>query len=163
MLGICTLFLLGCEVDIPEQQNQPPENVIPKQVEESPSNNQQVPERKTVYADIDLEAKTIIYQGKTFTPEIVDTPETRRKGLMNRESLENNTGMLFVFEHEAVYPFWMKNTLIPLTMVWIAEDGKIIDQQDAVPCKQADCPNYVPAGKAKYVLEVNMGELEWPF
>ena len=189
LLGICTLFLLGCEDFVEEQENQvtrgegnkvmreqggkgerEEENVIasPKDEAISEITSSQAPrddikERKTVYADIDLEAQTITYQEKIFQLEIADTFASRRTGLMNRTSLEPGKGMLFIFEKEGVYPFWMKNTLIPLTMVWIAEDGQVVDQQDAIPCRQETCPNYVPAGEAKYVLEVNMGELEWPF
>jgi uncharacterized membrane protein (UPF0127 family) len=55
----------------------------------------------------------------TISVEIADTPTERQTGLMNRKSMDKNSGMLFIFEQDGVYPFWMKNTLIPLDMIWI--------------------------------------------
>ncbi|MBL7055570.1 DUF192 domain-containing protein [Candidatus Woesearchaeota archaeon] len=89
--------------------------------------------------------------------EIVDEPEERMKGLMFRESLGKQEGMLFIFESEDYYPFWMKNTLIPLDMMWISDDKTIIDIQTAVPCEEDPCPSYYPVGDSRYVLEVNAG------
>ena len=86
--------------------------------------------------------------------EIADDDSERAKGLMFRESLEDNSGMLFVFEDEDYYGFWMKNTLIPLDMIFISEDLRIIDIRYAVPCED-ECTNYIPKEKAKYILEVN--------
>jgi uncharacterized membrane protein (UPF0127 family) len=65
--------------------------------------------------------------------------------------------MLFVFEKEALYPFWMKNTLIPLDMIWIDVQGKVIDIQTANPCTTDTCQDYIPSAKALYVLELNAG------
>ncbi len=101
--------------------------------------------------------KKVCFSEKCVEVEIVDTPETRMQGLMFRESLGDGEGMLFIFEEENIYPFWMKNTLIPLDMIWISQDTKIIDIKTAVPCEIDPCPNYSPSGKALYVLEVNAG------
>ena len=66
--------------------------------------------------------------------------------------------MLFVFEKEDVYQFWMKDTLIPLDMIWIDEGGKIVFiKENAEPCESEPCESFVPDGKAKYVLEINGG------
>jgi uncharacterized membrane protein (UPF0127 family) len=65
--------------------------------------------------------------------------------------------MLFIFEEERIYPFWMKNTLIPLDMIWIDKNGKIIDIQIAEPCTQDPCRSYTPSGSGLYVLELNAG------
>lgn len=93
-----------------------------------------------------------------FKVEVVKTPQERAQGLMNRESLEKNTGMLFIFESENIYPFWMKNTLIPLDIIWIDSNKKIVHIGSNVPpCKSDPCPSYNPNKAAIYVLEINTG------
>ena len=87
--------------------------------------------------------------------EIADSPEERAAGLMFRKSLGKNKGMLFVFPDSAVRNFWMKNTLIPLDMVFIAENMTIVKIHRAVPCSSEPCPLYNSGKSAKYVLEVN--------
>lgn len=106
---------------------------------------------------------TILSENTTsFTPpifiEIADDPFEQTKGLMYRSSLEWNNGMLFAFENEEIRSFWMKNTLIPLDMVFIDKDLKIVDIiENAQPCKTNNCPSHVSNQPAKYVLEVNAG------
>jgi len=77
---------------------------------------------------------------------------------MSRESLEPNQGMLFIFEKEGEYPFWMKNTLIPLDIIWInGEKNVVFVSQNTQPCLEDPCPTIEPNEKAKYVLEINGG------
>ena len=90
-----------------------------------------------------------------FDIEIAETPEQRQIWLMHREYLPEKSGMLFVFQQSSPYGFWMKNTLIPLDMIWIDQDQKIIDIQQAVPCTADPCPSYKPSWPALYVLELN--------
>lgn len=92
-----------------------------------------------------------------FQVEVADTDSERQVWLMYRDSLVSQSGMLFVFYSSYPHGFWMKNTLIPLDMIWIDEDKKIVDIQTAVPCDADPCPSYVPSGSAKYVLEINAG------
>jgi len=93
-----------------------------------------------------------------FDVEIADTAKEREIGLMNREHLAKNSGMLFVFEKEDIYNFWMKNTLIPLDIIWIDGNNKIIFiKENAEPCKIEQCETFEPKQKAKYVLEINGG------
>ncbi|MEK6861976.1 MAG: DUF192 domain-containing protein [Nanoarchaeota archaeon] len=97
----------------------------------------------------------VIINKNIIKVEVADTPEERSHGLMFRESLCDNCGMLFVFENEDYHNFWMKNTVIPLDMIFISEDNKIIDIIQAEPCKEDPCQVYKPKEKAKYILEVN--------
>jgi len=90
-----------------------------------------------------------------LTVEIAESDSEIRKGLMHRESLAEDNGMLFIFKEDGYYPFWMKNTLIPLDMLFINSSMHIVDLIHAVPCEEDQCPNYVPKQKARYVLEVN--------
>ena len=92
--------------------------------------------------------------------EIADDNAEMEKGLMFREKLNENEGMLFVFGEEALHAFWMKNTLIPLDIIFIDENFDIIDIKHAVPCKAEPCELYKPSKPAKYVLEVNEGFAE---
>lgn len=92
--------------------------------------------------------------------EIADTPDTRTQWLMFRTEIGQNNGMLFVFEKEDIYSFWMKNTLIPLDMVWIDANNIIVDIQTATPCTSDPCPTYTPSGSSLYVLEINAKRAE---
>ena len=87
--------------------------------------------------------------------EIADDNEKRIRGLMFREKLNENEGMLFIFGDESYQTFWMKNTLIPLDIIFIDKDFKIINIERAVPCKQEPCALYRSAKPAEYILEVN--------
>lgn len=89
--------------------------------------------------------------------EVARTPEERSRGLMQRESLPLTSGMLFVFEEENVYGFWMKNTLIPLDAIWLDGNGGVVDVITMYPCQKDPCKVYTPAGSALMVLEINAG------
>ena len=87
--------------------------------------------------------------------EVADTQEKMERGLMFRERLGENKGMFFAFEHEGTYAFWMKNTLIPLDIIFISGDFKILEIFHAEPCAEEPCKSYQTTKYAKYVLEVN--------
>ncbi len=89
--------------------------------------------------------------------ELAYTDETRMKGLMFRDSLAAEAGMLFIFPYMDRHSFWMKNTLISLDIIWLNERKEIVYFTTAVPCTSDPCTSYVPMQKAKYVLEVNEG------
>lgn len=96
-----------------------------------------------------------------FEVEVAKTEAQRDRGLMNREELGRDKGMFFVFDKEGIYPFWMKNTLIPLDIIWADSNGKIVFiSQNVQPCKSLICSSVYPNVKAKYVLEVNAGICE---
>jgi uncharacterized membrane protein (UPF0127 family) len=86
--------------------------------------------------------------------EIADDEAEQRRGLMERTELDENAGMLFVFDREAPRSFWMRNTLIPLSIAYIASDGRIVDIQDMQPLDETSHPSAEPA---QYALEVNQG------
>ena len=100
---------------------------------------------------------SVCFQEHCIDVEVAATYEKRQYWLMNRTHMDQNKWMLFIFEKEAIYPFWMKNTLIPLDMIWINKNGKIIDIQTAEPCTQDPCRSYTPSGSWLYVLELNAG------
>lgn len=86
--------------------------------------------------------------------EVASTPQDRQIGLMHRRSMPENHGMVFIFERPGLWGMWMKNTLIPLSAAFIAEDGRILNIEDMEP-ETEDSHN--ARGPAKYVLEVNQG------
>ena len=105
-----------------------------------------------------LEKGQICFGQKCFQVELAQTPEQREYGLMNRSYLDANAGMLFIFDKQGIYPFWMKNTLIPLDIIWIDNSGKVVFiKENAQPCTNFLCPNIIPTSSAKYVLELNAG------
>lgn len=88
--------------------------------------------------------------------EIADSAEERKKGLSERKDIDG--GMLFIFEQEGIYPFWMNDTHVPLSIAFIDRDRKITSIQDMSPL----CKNrlYVPPSLILYALEVEMGWFE---
>ena len=109
----------------------------------------------------DLEIKEVCFEENCFQVEIADTDEKRERGLMFREELCSDCGMLFVYDEEIKSKFWMKNTLIPLDIIWLDSDLKVIHVANAVPCVTEECELYGPSSeKSPYVLEVNSGGSE---
>jgi uncharacterized membrane protein (UPF0127 family) len=93
--------------------------------------------------------------------EVADTESERSKGLMDRETMEANKGMLFIFENDSFSGFWMKNTLISLDMIFIDNDEKIVYiEHEAQPCEEDPCRVYSPGVTYRYVVEVNGGWVE---
>lgn len=86
--------------------------------------------------------------------EVADTPESRSMGLSRRPSLPEGSGMLFIFVVDQQGPFWMKDTLIPLSIAFIAADGRILEIQDMAPMTEE---LHRPAQSYRYALEVNQG------
>lgn len=107
-----------------------------------------------------LTLTTVNGQSVHVTAEVADTDEERSLGLMNRTSLPENHGMLFVFDHESRVSFWMKNTLIPLDILYINQNGIVVDVQTMQPCTTEKCTTYPSAQKAMYALELNAGFAE---
>ena len=97
----------------------------------------------------------------TLSLEVADTAAKQMRGLMYRTELRPHTGMIFVFASDDVVEFWMKNTLIPLDMVFVAADGRVRLVSANVPATTPNTPDEkIPRvlGRAKYVLELPAGE-----
>jgi uncharacterized protein len=86
--------------------------------------------------------------------ELARTPEEHQTGLMFRDAMPADNGMLFVYDHPAIEGYWMHNTLLPLSIAWIGRDGTIVDIQDMQP--QSDDVHF-PAAAYWYALEANQG------
>jgi uncharacterized membrane protein (UPF0127 family) len=90
----------------------------------------------------------------TLNVEVADTAEERGVGLMNRELLDEDAGMLFDFQGETQSGFWMRNTLIPLSIAFIDTAGTIIDIQDMQPLDET---LHFASGPYRYAVEANQG------
>ena len=90
--------------------------------------------------------------------EVASSPQQRAKGLMYRESLAEGKGMLFVYERRDVHTFWMKNTLIPLDMLFFDDEGRLVSAvEKAAP---GSLVSRRSSGPAKYVLELKGGSMQ---
>lgn len=100
--------------------------------------------------------------GKRYAVEVADDDAERARGLMFRDSLPAERGMLFIHDAEEPQAYWMKNTRIPLDILYFDGARKLVSQQRDVPaCTLGDgCPPYPSAAPARYVLELNAGQAE---
>ena len=98
-------------------------------------------------------------KGKRYLVEIADDDAERSRGLMFRDSLAAGTGMLFVHDSDEPQAYWMKNTKIPLDILYFDSQRKLVSAQERVPpCSAGDrCPPYPSEGNVRYVLELNAG------
>src|SRR3989344_2633626 len=99
----------------------------------------------------------VIINDEKINVEIADSDEERANGLMFRDKLDS--GMLFVFEKPGIYPFWMKDTLIPLDIIWIRDNKVVFIQENAQPCN-GSCTSYNIGVESSHVLELNAGEVK---
>lgn len=103
----------------------------------------------------------VCFGADCYSVELAVTAGEQQKGLMFRKSMGREEGMLFIFEKEGGHSFWMKNTIIPLDMIWINKDREVSYIASGVqPCKTELCPLVDPLVPAQYVLEIKAGEAE---
>lgn len=101
----------------------------------------------------------VVLKGERFFVDLALDSDTQALGLMFREEMADDHGMLFVFPVEGMRSFWMKNCRIPLDIFYFDDELKLVSvAQNARPCKTARCPSYPSKGPAKYVLELNAGK-----
>lgn len=98
--------------------------------------------------------------GQRYRVEVADNDAERAQGLMFRDELPGGRGMLFIHEQEQAQAYWMKNTRIPLDILYFDSGRQLVSQQrDVPPCSAGDaCPSYPSDAPARYVLELNAGE-----
>jgi uncharacterized membrane protein (UPF0127 family) len=100
----------------------------------------------------------ILIGGVLLTVELAETPSAQEKGLSDRQYLPNDHGMLFVFDHEDNWGFWMVDMKFSLDIIWFNSNRQaVFVEQNLSPCTPQSCPVYTPDTKATYVLEVNAG------
>jgi uncharacterized membrane protein (UPF0127 family) len=98
-------------------------------------------------------------KGERFTVEVADSGEKKSLGLMFRDTMPDDHGMVFIFPREEMRSFWMKNTKIPLDIFYFDRDLKLVNvAENAPPCRSSRCRGYPSTGPAKYVLELNAGK-----
>ena len=97
-------------------------------------------------------------KNQVFEVYVADSTLKRAQGLMFITEMPKNAGMLFTFDSSDIWGFYMRNTKIPLDIIWIDEAQTVQEIVTMQPCDTQECPTHVPKTKAKWVLEVNAGE-----
>jgi uncharacterized membrane protein (UPF0127 family) len=93
----------------------------------------------------------------TVRLEVAADPATRARGLMGRRQVPEGTGMVFLYPTDVAESFWMKNTLVPLSIAYVAGDGRVVSVAEMTPCPADPCPSYAPAGPYRYAVELAAG------
>lgn len=120
------------------------ENVKPPSQATTTTTMEPVPENAVIFKD-----------GTVIPIELARTDAQQMRGLMYREGISENEGMLFIFDKDDYYDFWMKNMNFPIDMVWMDSDFKVVHiEKDAPPCTTRPCPLYGPEKPTRYVLEI---------
>ena|SRR3989338_1441751 len=112
------------------------------------------------YKDFNGNSKEICVENKTcFSIEVADSLDERKIGLSDKNSIEENEGMLFIFQQEEIPGFWMKDMGFPIDIVWIDKNMKITGIEKSLePCEEGkECPVFYPSRNIMYVLEISSG------
>ncbi|WP_449467623.1 DUF192 domain-containing protein [Stenotrophomonas humi] len=98
--------------------------------------------------------------GSRYQVELAQDDDTRARGLMFREQMDADHGMLFIHDRQEPQAYWMKNTKLPLDILYFDTERRLVSQQrDVPPCSAGDmCPPYPSFKPARYVLELNAGQ-----
>lgn len=100
----------------------------------------------------------ICFDENCFKVNLALTERERKRGLMFKEDLAPDEGLLFVYNKSSIYSFWMKNVSFPLDIIWISQNKEVVEiKRNVLPCQDDSCPKINPGKKAKYVLEIKGG------
>ena len=127
--------------------------------EDQGASDAEAPDERSTVARPGTETLTIETSGDSNVKvriEVADETNEMQRGLMDRTALAEDSGMLFVYPEERELSFWMRNTLIPLSIAFMDSNGRIVDIQDMKPLDDVP-PHYTSAEPARYALEVNKG------
>jgi uncharacterized membrane protein (UPF0127 family) len=115
-------------------------------------------------ADPGAERPTVAYRLEpaagapmTVRLEVAADPAARARGLMGRREVPEGTGMVFLYPADVAESYWMKNTFVPLSIAFVAADGRVVSVSEMTPCKADPCPSYAPAGPYRYAVELAGG------
>ncbi len=114
---------------------------------------------KLLYKGIKFKKRKIRYGKKEFSVYIADSIGKKTLGLMHRQKLEKNEGMLFLFGRDGKYDIWMPNMKFSIDIIWLDSDERVLKiVENAQPCESIfACPAYISPSNARYVLEFNAG------
>ena len=101
----------------------------------------------------------VLIGNQKISAEVADTNTLQIKGLSNRDNLDDNAGMLFVFNKPGIYPIWMKEMKFPLDVIWI-NDGKIVEMATLQIPSDKNIPQHIPSAISQQVLELNVGFID---
>jgi uncharacterized protein len=105
-----------------------------------------------------LPAGVVVFDGsERLNVRIAETEQERETGLMHVMALAPDDGMAFVFDGPVTETFWMKDTLIPLSVAFVGEDGRVVSIADMEPCEADPCPTYAATGRYTLAVEANLG------
>jgi uncharacterized protein len=96
----------------------------------------------------------------TVRLEVAADPAARARGLMDRREVPAGTGMVFLYPRDVAEAYWMKNTLVSLSIAFVGADGRVVSVAEMAPCKADPCPSYPPAGQYRYAVELPAGAFE---
>ena len=106
-------------------------------------------------AAVEFDRDSLMINGDLYSIEIAKTSKQRQQGLMYRENLDIRQGMLFVYPRSGNHRIWMKNTLIPLSVIWLDDNEKVIEVKILPPCRLDPCPSYGVSKPVKYIIELS--------
>jgi uncharacterized membrane protein (UPF0127 family) len=93
----------------------------------------------------------------TVRLEVAADPEARARGLMGRTEVPTGGGMVFLYPADVREAFWMKDTLVPLSIAFVAADGRVVSVAEMAPCRADPCRSYAPGGPYRYAVELAAG------
>lgn len=114
-----------------------------------------------IFTKKNMKSAKVCFKSNCFYVELATSPEQQKAGLMFRDFLDEDKGMLFVYQQKGAHRFWMKNTKIPLDIIWMLSNEVVFIGANAQPCPaEGECISIDPQKEADSVLEINAGLAE---